>query len=69
MKGRCIILMIIDFDLVNIKYSQTCFKGSPKERTKSGDQLIQVHLHCILVQGTQKRWLLKAGDPLIEVTT
>ena len=22
-----------------------------------------------MVQGTQKRWLLKAGDPLIEVTT
>ena len=30
---------------------------------------MQVHLHYILVQGTQKRWLLKTGDPLIKVTT
>ena len=36
---------------------------------KTGDPLIQVHLHCILVQGTQKMWLLKTGDPLIDVTT
>ena len=26
---------------------------------------MQVHLHCIWAQGTQKIWLLKAGDPLI----
>ena len=32
---------------------------------KKGGPLIQVHLHYILVQGTQKRRLLKAGDPLI----
>ena len=36
---------------------------------KTGDPLIQVHLHYILVQGTQKMWLHKTGDPLIEVTT
>ena len=36
---------------------------------KTGDSLIQVHLHYILVQGTQERWLLETGDPLIEVTT
>ena len=30
---------------------------------------MQVHLHYILVQGNQKMWLLKTGDPLIEVTT
>ena len=36
---------------------------------KTGDPLIQVHLHCILVQGTQKMQLLWTGDPLIEVTT
>ena len=29
----------------------------------------QVHLHCILVQETQKMWLLKTGDPLIQVAT
>ena len=52
------------------KYSQTCLKGSPKGThknwlLKTGDPLIQVYLHCNLVQGTPKRWLLKAGDPLI----
>ena len=26
-------------------------------------------MHYILVQGTEKRWLFKTGDPLIEVTT
>ena len=26
-------------------------------------------MYCILVQGTQKRWLLNKDDPLIEVTT
>ena len=31
---------------------------------KTGDPLIQVHLHCILVQGSQKIWLLKTGDAL-----
>ena len=36
---------------------------------KTGDPLIQVHWHCIWLQGTQKMWLLKAGDPLMEVTT
>ena len=36
---------------------------------KTGDPLIQVHLHCILVQGTQLKWLFKTDDPLIEVTT
>ena len=36
---------------------------------KTGDPLIQVHLHYILVQGTQKGWLLKTGDSLKEVTT
>ena len=30
---------------------------------------MQVQLHCIVVQGTQKMWLFKTGDPLIEVTT
>ena len=36
---------------------------------KTGDPLIQVHLHCILDEGAQKRLVLKTGDPLIEVTT
>ena len=36
---------------------------------KTGHPLIQVHLHCILGQGTEKRWLCKADGPLIEVTT
>ena len=49
-------------------------RGSPKGRTKTGclkqvTPLILVHLHYSLVQGTQKMWLLKTGDPLIEVTT
>ena len=47
--------------------------GHPREGQKvllkTGDPLIQVDLHYILVQGTQKRWLFKTGDPLIEVTT
>ena len=30
---------------------------------------MQVQLHYILVQGNQKMWLLKTGDPLIEVYT
>ena len=54
-------------------YSQTCLKGSPQGKKKGlpkrSDPLIQDHLHCILVQGTQKRWLLKTGDPLIEMIT
>ena len=37
-------------------YSQTCLKRSPKERTKwllkTDDPSRQVHLHCILGQGT-----------------
>ena len=36
---------------------------------KTGDHLIQVHLHFILFQGIQKKWLVKTGDPLIEVPT
>ena len=40
-----------------------------KRLLKTGNPLIQVHLHCILIQGTQKRWQLKTGAPLIEVTT
>ena len=36
---------------------------------KTGDSLIQIHLHYIRVQGIQKKWLHKTGDPLIEVTT
>ena len=64
----------LPFCSVANKYSQTCLKGSPNGRAKNwllqtGDPLIQVHLYCILLQGTQKRWLLKARDPLIEVTT
>ena len=39
--------------------------GQPREgETLTGDPLIQVHLHCILVQGTLKMRLLKTGDPL-----
>ena len=54
-------------------YSQTCLKGHPREGQKwllmTGDPLIQVYLHYILVQGTQKRLLLKTGDLLVEVTS
>ena len=53
--------------------SQTCLKGSTKGGAgnwlKTGDPLLKVHIHCILDKRTRKRWLLKAGDPLIEVTT
>ena len=48
-------------------------RGHPREARnwllKTGDPLIQAHLHCIWLQGNQKMWLLNAGDPLIEVTT
>ena len=48
-------------------------RGHPEEDKnwllKTGDPLIQIHLHYILVRGNQKIWLLKTGDPLIEVTT
>ena len=48
-------------------------RGHPSEDKewllKTGDPLIQVHLHCMWVGGTQERWLLKTGDPLIKVTT
>ena len=41
-----------------------------KEPTfKTGDPLTQVHLHCNLVQGNWKWWLLKTGVPLIEMIT
>ena len=43
-------------------------KEGQKWLLKTGDPLIQVHLHCSLGQGTRKKWLLKTGDPLIEVT-
>ena len=36
---------------------------------KTGDHLSKVNLHYILVQGTQERCLLEAGDLLIELTT
>ena len=42
-------------------------RGHPTEgqkvAVKKCDPFIQVHLHCILVQGTQKMWLHKTGDP------
>ena len=50
-------------------------RGHPREGQKlaayrtTGDPLIQVNLHYILVQGAQKMRLLKTGNPLIEVTT
>ena len=41
-------------------YSQAGLNESPKGRTKvalnKGDLLIQVRSHCILIQGTKKRW-------------
>ena len=36
---------------------------------KTDGPLIQVHLPCIFVPGTQKRRLLQKSDPLIQVTT
>ena len=36
-------------------------------RVKTGDLLTLVHLHCILVYGTKKGWLLKTGEPFIGV--
>ena len=36
---------------------------------KTGDPLFPAHLHCILAQEIQKRWLLKTGGPFIEMTT
>ena len=60
--------IIFLFGTYNVKYSQTCLNGSTMGHTKTGclrgDPLIQVHLHCNLVQGTPEWWLLKAGDPL-----
>ena len=46
-------------------------KNSTKEEQKvvALDRWSQIQLHYILVHGTQKRWLLKISDPLIEVTT
>ena len=39
-------------------------RGQPREtHNLTGDPLIQVHLHNIVVQGTWKRWLLWKGDP------
>ena len=42
-------------------------RGHPREvkkwLLKTGDPVIQLHLHCILGQGTYKRSLLNAGDP------
>ena len=52
----------------------TCLKWSPKGSLKIGC-LRQVTPQCRFIftefwfKGPKKRWLLKAGDPLIEVTT
>ena len=68
-KYFCLFCVFLSFSA----YSQTCLHGSSKGRTKwllkTGDPLIQVHLHYIWVQGVQIWRLLKAGDSLIEVTT
>ena len=58
--------------IFNLKYSQTCLKGSGKDKKwllNTGDPLIQAHFHCILCQVTEAMWLLKTGVPLEEVTT
>ena len=36
---------------------------------KTGDPLIQVHLHCIMDQAEKKTRLLNTGGSLIEVVT
>ena len=47
-------------------------RGHPREGQKwlykIGYPLIQFYLHYVLVQGAEKLWLLKTGDPLIEVS-
>ena len=45
------------------------FGLSESNRVKTHHPSLKVHLHCILVQWTLNRWLLKTGGPLIEVTT
>ena len=67
------ILLLQTYHLKHQKgmYSQICLKGSPQGShknwlLKTGDPLIQVHLHCILLQGTPKKWLLKAGLTVVK---
>ena len=63
----CIFSLIIMKIQSNLSKGVTQGKG--KKWLKTGDPLIQAHLHFILAQGIQKGWLLRTGDPLIEVTT
>jgi len=56
------------------KYSQTCIKRSPLEQRKSGlirqvTSSKRFNSYEFIYDRTRKRWPLKAGDCLIEVTT
>ena len=50
-------------NLSNLSEGVTQGKGTNWLLKKTGDHLLQVHLHCIWVQGAQKMRLLMTGDP------
>ena len=56
---------------VNVGTVKPVLRGQPRGHEKNwllktGDPLIQAHLHCIWVQETLKKWRLKTGDPLVQ---
>ena len=66
------ILSRSDFLTLYLRYTvKPVLRGHPRDAKTlvTPYPLMQVHLHCNLVNGTWKMWLLKTGDPLIEVTT
>ena len=70
-KKNAQVCVYLDACVYMYMYSQTRLKGSSQGTHKNWllktvDLLIQVHLHCNLVQGTPKYWLPTTGGPLIQ---
>ena len=72
-KSKCLFRSMCLYTSKCLYTVKPVLRGHPRKNNywllKTGDPLIQVHLHCLLVQGTKEMLLLKTGDLLIEVTT